>query len=398
MKKFFPALFFCIISLSVFSQNFWTQKSDLPGAERYRATGFSIGNKGYFTMGDVNNVPNNTDLWEYDPAGNYWTQKAGFPGPARNNISAWFSINGKGYIGCGSSWVPGTYTNYADFWMYDPSLNTWTAKASFPGAARNGAVSFTIGDCGYMISGIDQSGIFLNDTWEYNSITNTWTQKASVGSTGRANAVGFAIGRMGYFGLGRNSSNAKLSDFWQYDQANNTWEQKGNFPGGARTYMSGTSTGGYGYIGFGASSTNDYNNDFWMYYPATDTWIQKSGLNVGRNQAAIFELGGKIYVGTGYSGTRRKDLWEYTPEGYGIDDEAMENFVIRYYSGTNNISIQSQMISGVNIYNISGQKIISRKFNNEQNVVVNAGETPSGIYLVEIISKSRSVVQKIFLN
>ncbi|HQP16310.1 MAG TPA: T9SS type A sorting domain-containing protein [Bacteroidales bacterium] len=399
MKKLIITLLAIGCPFIMFAQNFWTQKADLPAGARYRCAGFSIGTKGYFTMGDINNIPNNTDLWEYDPGTNAWTQKASFPGPARNNLGAVFSINGKAYVGCGSSWVPGTYTNYNDFWMYDPVLNSWTSKATFPGAARNGAVSFVIGECGYMVSGIDQSVNFLNDMWEYNSVTDTWTQKASVGSFGRSNAVCFAIGRMGYFGLGRNSSNTKLSDFWQYDQVNNIWTQKNNFPGGARTYMSGVSVGGYGYIGFGSSATTDNNLDFWMYNPDTDTWIQKSGLTLGRNQAAIFELGGKIYAGTGYSlAGRLNDFWEYTPEGFGIDDVSAENLIINYYSQSKRLFIMGGWINTVTIYNISGQKILSAGFKKQNSVSVQVGEIPPGIYIVEVVSDRHSVAKKILLN
>jgi len=399
MKKLIFALLISLCPLLMFAQNFWTQKADPLGAARYRCLGFSIGTKGYFTMGDIDAIPNNTDLWEYDAASNNWAQKASFPGPARNNICACFTINGKAYIGCGSSWVPGTYTYYNDFWMYDPGLNTWTAKASFPGAARKCAVFFTIGECGYMVSGADQSNNYLNETWEYNSTNDTWTQKASVGSFGRAYAVGFAIGNMGYFGLGANSSNTKLSDFWQYDQVNNTWTQKNNFPGGARTYMSGTSLGNYGYLGFGMANSIDYNSDFWIYYPSTDTWIQKSSITTGRHQAAIFELGGKIYVGTGYSsGGRLKDLWEYTPDGYGIDDATAENLVIQYYSGSERIFIEGCLVNTVNLYSISGQRIISRDFSNKTSVFLEVGDVSSGIYVVEVVSKGRSYSKKIILN
>ncbi|HEY4798982.1 MAG TPA: hypothetical protein VII99_07905 [Bacteroidia bacterium] len=34
---------------------------------------------------------------------------------------------------------------FNDFWEYDPSNNTWTAKANFGGSARFRATGFSIG-------------------------------------------------------------------------------------------------------------------------------------------------------------------------------------------------------------------------------------------------------------
>ena len=60
---------------------------------------------------------------------------------------------------------------------------TWTKIADFAGTARYDAVAFTLGDKGYLCTGYD--GNYKNDVWVYDPSTNGWTQKASLGGTKR---------------------------------------------------------------------------------------------------------------------------------------------------------------------------------------------------------------------
>src|SRR5687767_11073325 len=61
-----------------------------------------------------------------------WTQKANYGGPATEKASG-FSIGTKGYIGLGTSGTP-------DFWEWDQATNTWTQEANFTGPTRSFAV------------------------------------------------------------------------------------------------------------------------------------------------------------------------------------------------------------------------------------------------------------------
>src|SRR5438552_2068704 len=111
--------------------------------------------------------------------------------------------------------------------------DTWTQKADFGGAARSGAVGFSIGGKGYIGTGYDGSD--TKDFWEYDPATNAWTQKADFGGIARENAVGFSIGSKGYIGTGANFD-AAPTDFWEYDPATNAWTQKADFGGGGQRW------------------------------------------------------------------------------------------------------------------------------------------------------------------
>ena len=89
------------------------------------------------------------------------------------------------------------------------------------------------------------------DFWEWDQATNVWTQKANFGGTSRWQAVGFSVGNKGYIGTGINNLNQALKDFWEYDVLSNIWTQKSNFQGGLREAATGFSIGNKGYIGTG---------------------------------------------------------------------------------------------------------------------------------------------------
>ena len=283
----------------------WTQKTDFLGSARRGAVGFSINGKGYIGTGSTDGGVT-TDFYEYDPTTNTWTQKADFPGPARWQAVG-FSIGGKGYIGTGAT-DGGLAT---DFYEYDPVSNTWTQKADFPGTGRQLAVGFSIGGKGYIGTGLESGP--KKDFYEYDPTTNTWTQKADFPGTGRTQAVGFSIGGNGYIGTG--IENTQENDFWEYDPATNTWTQKADVPGTGRFGAVGFANSGMGYIGTGSDSGPK--KDFYEYDPATNTWTQRADfLGTARLHAVGFSINGKGYIGTGTDGINKKDLYEYQYIGY----------------------------------------------------------------------------------
>jgi gliding motility-associated-like protein len=307
----------------LFSQGTWTQKADLPGAKRFGAVSFSIGNKGYLGTGAANNSGfYYQDFWEWDQTTDTWTQKANVPDSARCYGVA-FTIANKGYVGSGWDWNNSIYTS--KFWEYDPVLNTWMQKATMPGAAREGCSVFSIGYKAYI--GLGQSyPIFHNDLWEYDALTNSFTQKANFPIVGRAYAAGFSIGNKGYIAAGSTAQFIGLNDLWEYDPATNSWTQKANLPSTSRDDAVGFSIGNYGYVGMGDSISFKNNqlkllplSDFWQYNPYINSWTKMADYGGGIvSRASSYVIGCRGYAGTGWSGPVeftgvRNDLWEFTP-------------------------------------------------------------------------------------
>ncbi|MBK6483764.1 MAG: fibronectin type III domain-containing protein [Chitinophagaceae bacterium] len=236
-----------------------------------------------------------------------WTQKAAFGGAARNGAVG-FSIGDKGYMGTGRD-LNNSYKT--DFWEYDPVTDVWSQKANYGGVAVGYGEGFSIGNKGYVGVGLGDNGN-RKDFWEFDPLANTWIQKADFGGTARYVAASFAIGNKGYIGTGWDGASYK-KDFWEYDPSNDTWTQIADFGGVSREYATGFTIGSKAYIGTGLTNSG-YKNDFWEYDPSNDMWTARANYpGGGLSEASSFAIGNKGYIGLGYTSGNNKDFWEYDP-------------------------------------------------------------------------------------
>ncbi|MBL7742952.1 MAG: hypothetical protein JNN00_05685 [Chitinophagaceae bacterium] len=196
----------------------------------------------------------------------------------------------------------------------DELVGNWKRIDDFEGLARSEAVSFTIGDYGYITTGSSSSDRF-RDLWEYNTSLRYWTQKANLPGDARNSAVAFSIGTKAYVGTGYNGS-ARLNDFWEYDQTLNTWTQKADFGGSARYNAIAFAINGKGYVGCGYDG--NYLKDIWEFTPGSTsadpgTWVQKASVGGSKRSAAIaFVINNTGYVmGGENNGEIQQDLWSY---------------------------------------------------------------------------------------
>ncbi|MEP3837119.1 MAG: kelch repeat-containing protein [Algibacter sp.] len=185
----------------------------------------------------------------------------------------------------------------------------WVESSSFDGDSRGNAVSFTIGDKGYLVTGYDGDD-YLSDTWEYNSEGDYWIKKADFPGTARSGAVGFTIDGKGYLGTGYDG-NDELKDFWEYDPDTNQWTQKADFGGTARYGAIGFSINGYGYIGTGYDGSEQ--KDFYKYDASTNTWEQVVGFGGQKRQnASVFVIDDIAYIATGiHNGSVEYDFYSF---------------------------------------------------------------------------------------
>lgn len=293
----------------------WTQIADFGGGKRRNVASFVLNGTAYVGLGTDNSTANK-DMWEYNQTTDTWT-KMNSEHPGDNHLApASFVIENTAYIGTGFLIGAGIY--YPDFRTYTPDTDEWTDINSFDSAARYLSVSFSIGDKGYIGTGITEENISLRDFWEYDPGTGTWTQKANVGGilNERYSAVGFAIGNKGYIGTGHEPFNIDFrKDFWEYDPSNNTWTQKadvGGEEGLPRAEAVGFSIGEKCYVGLGRASNVNILKDFWEYDPSIDIWTRIADFKGdARTNATAFVLGNKVYVGLGYDvdGNALSDFW-----------------------------------------------------------------------------------------
>lgn len=249
----------------------WTQKATLTYPLYDLAIGGQVNNKGYLIQMTGNMIAN-TYSYEYDPISNSWTTKTQCPAIERT-FPAGAIINNKLYCGFGSS-ISGNIFDYADWWQYDPSTDSWSQKANFPGNPRFGTVVFAINNKVYAGAGGSVNGLSTNDFYEYNPLTNTWTQKASLGNSIRYLPSVFVINNRGYVCAGNNNM-TPLKELFEYDPVMDSWIQKTDFP--RFTYASASFTiNGIAYMGLGSDPTSIDEPVGWYKYIPDPTGVSEN--------------------------------------------------------------------------------------------------------------------------
>ncbi|NIJ54950.1 Kelch repeat-containing protein [Dyadobacter arcticus] len=233
---------------------------------------------------------------------------------------------------------------------------------SFGGSARTGAVSFVIGDVGYIGTGYTNETVArVKDFWAYNAQTKIWTQAAPFPGTGRNGATAFVLDGKAYVGTGYEGptsvDNGYKKDFYQYDPAGNKWKAVADYPG-TRQYATSFVANNRAYVGLGYNGSN-YFQDFYEYNAATDKWSSIATFIGGKRSGALsFTIGGKAYVGFGRSnsGISTKDVYSFDPAGNSgtgawvridfTDDSAEEDFPVRAFATALVINEKAYVIGG----------------------------------------------------
>ncbi len=316
-----------LISMAVFvmiagvgwGQNYtWKSKANFPGVERWGSIAFSIGQTGY--MGGGYNLTNKNDFWAYDPTTNTWMQKSNLPVSVR--IASAFVINNLGYFVGGI--LPGGNMN-PTVYEYDPTINQWSVKSTFPLNPRYGMIAFTIGSKAYL--GLGNSGLavgpFHDDLFEYDPVLNQWSSKATFPGLVRYGAIAISNDTVGFAGLGFTEPTLGNlifhNDWWKYNPVTDSWTSLASLPGPARDYPAIMYLDGTIYLGTGLSAGNNYLNDFFKYNPATNQWTAMPAFpGSSRFVTSFFTINNSAYwcAGTNNS-TSFNDLWEYSPDSVG---------------------------------------------------------------------------------
>lgn len=323
MKNRLCFLFLCLLPTFVFTQTSsrWHKQSNFSGGVLENAVAFSIGDNAFVGTGtDRTNFRNN--FWKYSPqyeptetsAGkNPWEQAEIFPGSPRISAVA-FSIGNKGYVGTGMAGTESIKHGTNDFWEYDSEKNSWTQKTNFPGGMRYGAIGFSINGKGYISLGADQN-TYYNDIWEYDPASNHWTKKEDFPESGKADASVFVIGQEAYvlFGQKKEVFPSKKGS-WKYSPLKNEWKKFSDFPDNPRIGAITFSFKNKGYAMGGTSGALKRFQDFWEYDAAKDRWNELEDIPFGTCAYGFsFVMGNFAYVSPGksQSGSKSADIWKF---------------------------------------------------------------------------------------
>jgi N-acetylneuraminic acid mutarotase len=354
----------------------WHQKANFGGIGRHRATGISIGNKGYIGLGHVNGSGidiSYNDWWQFDPASNSWTQKANYP--TVNHGAVGFGTSTKGYVG-GGSYLGG------EFYCYDPEMNTWTPIATCP-TTPGDVQCFSIQNKGYII--------YSTELYEYDPLTNTWSSKADCPVSVTTWASSFSTESSGFV--------KTLSSLYEYKPASDTWLQRTPFPGlmsgGAAAFESDNK--GYFICGFsGALST--VTNEIWEFNPGNNQWMRIGFFpGTSRRFPVAFSINNKGYFGTGTNGINMNDFWEYNPEFAELSE--LNDYKVTVYPNPSidvvNFVSQNENStyideSKVELFSIDGKLLIQENFSSH-GIAIKIDHLQKGNYLYRILNKGQII-------
>lgn len=172
----------------------WQQLSLFPAQGSAYGVGFSDGQSGYVGLGQYPPAGQTfSDFYRFNPEADQWTQIASLPVGLTRAVAA--GVNGKGYCGTGS--MGNTKVNL--WYEYDPVSDTWSARATFPGLARDNAFCFVLNNKIYVGGGTSRQPLF-DDMYAYDPATNTWSPAGSLPGPRIFPATFFVNGKAYLFG------------------------------------------------------------------------------------------------------------------------------------------------------------------------------------------------------
>jgi Kelch motif. len=258
---------------------------------------FQIGGVGYVLGGDSGSGPGSTDkMWRYDPNVNNWNARLSFPVSGTYGQAA-ASVNNDVYLLGGKSGTDGTISDKLH--KYSASNNTWSevvvSSSTKPSPVYYSA-GCALGNNLYYIGGTDGTSV-ISDVWAYSG--NTWTKKTSLPysiSKGIALVVNNTIyAGLGYFNAANDNMNPRM---WSSSNNGDTWtEIEESIP---------SSTG---HIRGSVVFDNDIyvidgTGTIYKFSTSSREWSKKSKLSVLNNEIhCMYELNGVIYIGLGSSGS-----------------------------------------------------------------------------------------------
>ena len=192
---------------------------------------------------------------------------------------------------------------------YNPSTNTWTAKANMPDN-RIFFATAAVNNKIYIIGGMSRSMNCAATVFEYNILTNAWTTKASMPSA-RRNLSATVVNNKIYVIGGYDLTSGNLNKVEVYDPATDTWLTKANMPT-ARHALAVEAINDKIYALGGVTSSARLNL-VEEYDVSTNIWTTRTSMPTARERFGSAVVNGKIYAVGGFNVTVYGVNEEYTP-------------------------------------------------------------------------------------
>ncbi len=228
--------------------------------------------------------------------------------PARDTVDASIVLTGTGFSATANENKVKFNGTLAE--VTNASANTLTVKV--PSGAIKGKITVEVND--QTVTSTDEFTI------------TGWQKKTDFGGVARTGGSGFILNDKLYYGLGVKSyggANVTVAaDFWEYTPTTDTWVKKANHPAIPDGSSISTSTVTYAHLSFAINGKGYVAlgslRAVWEYDPTANTWTKKNenhplGTTKSLQDAFVFVVNGKAYIGGGNDGNTRRELYEYDP-------------------------------------------------------------------------------------
>jgi N-acetylneuraminic acid mutarotase len=238
----------------------------------------------------------------YNPTTNSWIGRSKLPEPLQPFGAT--TLNGKiyvagGYLAAGPSKA---------LYVYDPSINRWSRKASLPYWGRFGALEAAINGQLYVYLGLTTNPdgtVGPQRFLRYNPSTDRWSS-LKVPSFARVGGASTVFNGRLYIMGGKlpkgDGVTGQAADVHVYSPVTNSWIKQPLSPGGYYSTLTHAyaSPRGKMYL-TGADYEDGWNHRDLVYDPATNTVATISEPHYARNAAAGAAVGGLFYAIGGYT-------------------------------------------------------------------------------------------------
>jgi len=385
MKKIILLGCLCL-SLNIVAQS-WTPIADFPAGMHHPVT-WAIDGFGYAATGtDATNSPTK-DFYRYDPSTDSWTTMAQFPGSPRS-FAMGVAYKGIGYLGFGAT----TVTALRDLWSYDPATDSWSPLAPCPCNGRRHPSFVATNDAIYVGLGDGQGGNY-KDWWKYDIPTNSWSQLPDLPGPPRHHPFQFVVNNKVYAGLGH-AGNVIYKDWYQLDPTTDSWTQMSDFPGEARVAGTQFDHAKKGYVLSGDGDNHSFmaDGEFWEYDDVSDSWTQLAS-HPGRSRWApgSFIINDKVFFFGGLdrgNNQLRVEGYKYSlPSTVSLAENEPSMVKVYPNPADNWLLIESKTeFEGVEILNSTGQLVVKTGQVQE----LELSHLPAGVYHLRIVGKAKTL-------
>lgn len=263
-----------------------------------------------------------------------------------------------------------------DFYRYNSLDDSWQKLDSFPGFARWSAASAVNNNSAYVFGGTTLTSC-LNDAWEFDFNSETWENLPVIPAIGKRDQICFSLGEKIYLSTGFSTNPLTFpSESYSFNKQTGIWSQEDNFPSNPIGYGTATYSGNRAIILGGFKENNIFSDEVRQF--DGNNWLQlQTCLSIGTRGMSAFSIDNKFYFLTG----KKADL-TLSKDFYALNFTDENEVLIFPNPSEEKTNFSVQIGSKMEVYNSLGENVTQFEFNFNNNFSYTFEK--SGIYFTKI--------------